>query len=206
MLSGLFSASLAHVYPPSSWSVPCPVVFIYPSSIGAPSCIPSLFSSAITSTFTPQALSHSFTLLTLLPFPRRRTPLQSEFHSNDFPFCPLASPIPSGSCVCDIAIREQTGAAFVLITLLSVSFRNLVYPSGTVSFRFLCGSNTQSYTIFPVCLRVRPGNRWACERPCSVYLYPSTLWTRARYCSRFNADFHFIRWLLAARDHAVEKE
>lgn len=65
--------------------------------------------------------------------------------------CPLAPSIPSGSCVCDIAIREQTGAAFVLITLFSVSFRNLVYPSGTVSFRFLFGSTTQSYSISPVC-------------------------------------------------------
>lgn len=152
MLSDFLSASLSHVYPPSSWSVFCPVVFIYPSLNGAPLAFHHFFSPAITSTLTPQALSHTHSLLILLRFPRRRAPLQSESHSNDFPSCPLASPIPSGPCVCDIAIREQTGAAFVLITLVFLPFRNLVYPSGTVSFAF-CVEAAHNVYYFPrVCV------------------------------------------------------
>jgi len=47
--------------------------------------------------------------------PNPRGPLQSESHYNGFMSYQLTSPIP-GSCVCVIAIREQTGNAFLRCT------------------------------------------------------------------------------------------
>jgi len=46
------------------------------------------------------------------PLPYPRAPLQFESRYNDLPSCLLPLPLPSGSCVCDTAIREQTGTGF----------------------------------------------------------------------------------------------
>ena len=48
-----------------------------------------------------------------LPSPKPRTPLQSESYYNDFLSCPLTFPVPSGSCVRDIATRERMGTSFL---------------------------------------------------------------------------------------------
>lgn len=122
------SASLSHVYPPLAWLDFYPVVFIYPSlpSTLAPASL-SFSSPAISAIFTPQSLSHTLILLSPPCFPKPRALLQSESH-NDLPTCPLLSPIPTGFCVCGIAIREQTGTTFRHASCLSQS---LLYPGST---------------------------------------------------------------------------
>lgn len=64
------------------------------------------------SIFTPQSLSHTFTLPSV---PNPRTPLQSGSHYNDILSCPLTSPVSSRSCGCDIATREQMGTCFLFL-------------------------------------------------------------------------------------------
>ena len=101
----------SHVYPPSSWLDLDSVVFIYPH---LPSTLPlasRLFPPSAIS-LTPQSLSHTFTLAS----PLRSLTQERHYSLNSIimisPPCLLPSPLPSGSCVCDMAIREQTGTGF----------------------------------------------------------------------------------------------
>lgn len=133
-----FSVSLSHVCPPLSWLSLYPVVFIYPSPIDASFCIPSLFSTRnLLNLHSAITFAHSRSPHSPFCFPNQGRRYSLNFHYNGFLSCPLTSHIPSGPCVCDIAIREQMGTVFLLFaTLLSVLLRNLVYPSGIV-FSFL---------------------------------------------------------------------
>ena len=128
-----FSASSSHVYPPSSWLDLDSAVFIYPLPHQrfplhlAPSPICNLPHTAI-------AVAHIHSPLLSLRFLTQERHYSPNLIIMISPpvFYPL--PFPLDPCVCDMAIREQTGTALLFfVTLLPSLFRNHVYPSGLFS-------------------------------------------------------------------------